>query len=136
MDATTEGYHPSEDEEYMNPTQLNYFQNCLLTWRRELLQASMDIFSELRENQYRNADPLDVGSQYAESERSLIARNTRNSCIKDIDNALRRIKDGTYGFCEMTGNEIGLKRLAVMPLATLCVEAQQHLERMPAPSLF
>lgn len=135
METMTEAYHPSEGEEYMNPKQLKYFQSCLLCWRRELLQTTREIFSELRENQYKNADPVDVGSQYAENERSLIARNNRTGLIKDIDNALRRIEQGSYGYCEMTGDEIGLKRLAVMPLATLSVESQQRLERMPAPPL-
>lgn len=130
MDTTAKVYQPSEGEEYMNPAQLKYFQNCLLSWRRELLQASEEIISDLKDNQYRNADPVDTGSLYAENERSLIARNNRTRLIKDIDKALRRIEDGTYGYCEMTGDEIGLKRLAVIPLATLSVEAQQRLERM------
>lgn len=130
MDTQIKQYNPSEDEEYMNSRQLKYFQSRLLCWREELLQASWDMFTSLKENEVRNPDLVDMGTNQAESERSLSTYNRRNSLLVDIEHALRRIKDGNYGYCEMTGEEVGLKRLMVMPLATLCVEAKQRLEQM------
>lgn len=130
MSTQVKQYSPSEDEGYMSGRQLKYFQSCLLCWREELLQASWEMFIALKEKEIRNPDFVDVGSIQAESERSLSAHNRRNTLLVDIEHALGRIKDGTYGYCEMSGEEIGIKRLMVMPLATLSIEAKQRLERM------
>lgn len=118
-----------QDENYMNQTQLEFFHQKLVSWRDELLGVSDNIMSELKETTLRNADPVDSGSLHAEKELSLITKQRNAQLIQQIEHALSRIKDGEYGFCEMTGEKIGIQRLKIMPLTTLTKDAQEELER-------
>lgn len=122
-------YIPTEQEEYMNTTQLRYFKNRLLSWRDALLDGSRGISAELQELDQKHPDLVDLGSHQAEKSRRLAERARQTRLIDQIEHALRRIEQGNYGYCEATGEEIGLGRLLVMPLANLSVEAQEQLER-------
>jgi DnaK suppressor protein len=117
------------EEEYMNEQHLSYFRQRLLDWRAELVAASLMAFAELKEEQLRKPDPVDCGTLQAAKERSLSATKRQELLVAKIDHALRRISQGTYGYCEMTGERIGLRRLAVLPLANLSIDAQERLER-------
>lgn len=123
------GYTPSEEEPYMNPRQVEYFKQKLLEWRNRLMEASMDTVSQLKNRIDRESDFLDNSS--LETNISLLLRNRDRDrkLIRKIDEALERIRDGTYGYCEETGEEIGLKRLEARPIATLCLEAQEWHEQ-------
>jgi DnaK suppressor protein len=127
------GYTPSEEEPYMNPRQVEYFKKKLLEWRNQLMEASVDTVSQLKNRIDRESDFLDKSS--FETNISLLLRNRDRDrkLIRKIDEALERIRDGTYGYCEETGEEIGLKRLEARPIAALCLEAQEwheHEERL------
>jgi len=117
------------NEEYMSEQHLSYFRRRLLEWRAELVAASLMARADLKEEQLRKPDPVDCGTLQAEKERSLSATNRQDLLVVRIDHALRRISQGTYGYCEMTGERIGLRRLAVLPLANLSIDAQEQLER-------
>jgi len=123
------GYTPSEEEPYMNPRQVEYFKQKLLEWRNRLMEASVDTVSQLKNRIDRESDFLDNSS--LETNISLLLRNRDRDrkLIRKIDEALERIRDGTYGYCEETGEEIGLKRLEARPIATLCLEAQEWHEQ-------
>lgn len=124
-----EDYVPSEDEPYMNPKQLEYFRQKLLAWREQLVKESGESLQRLKEGSMREVDVLDQGT--LETNNSLKLR-TRDRCLEligEIDDALERIEDGTYGYCEQTGEEIGIKRLEARPIATLSLEAQEWHER-------
>ena len=120
----------SENEPYMNPRQLAYFRQKLLQWRAELLSESDRTREQMREEKLRETDLVDQGFSETESAFELRTRDRYRKLIKKIDAALERIEDGSYGFCEETGEEIGLKRLDARPIATLCVEAQERHERI------
>jgi len=123
-------YRPSEEEPYMNPKQLEYFRQKLLTWREHLVQESEKISDQLKEKSLREPDLLDQGALEADKALKL---KTRNRCIKlmhKINDALERINAGTYGYCKETGKEIGIRRLEARPSATLSLEAQERHERM------
>ena len=123
------GYTPSEEEPYMNPRHFEYFKQKLQDWRKRLMEASVDTVSQLRNRIDRESDFLDKSS--FETNVSLLLRNRDRDrkLIRKIDEALERIRHGTYGYCEETGEEIGLKRLEARPIATLCLEAQEWHER-------
>jgi DnaK suppressor protein len=123
-------YRPTEDEPYMNPKQLAYFRHKLLKWREELLEQSNKTLEQMREEKLRETDLVDQGSSETESAFELRTRDRARKLIKKIDAALERIDDGSYGYCEETGEEIGLKRLEARPIATLCLEAQERHERL------
>jgi DnaK suppressor protein len=122
-------YQLSEKEPYMNAKQLGYFKNKLLDWRNELLRESTQTLANLQEGGPAEADLTDRAS--AESERSLElrTRDRERKLVSKIDEALGRIIDGSYGFCEETDEPIGLKRLEARPIATLSIEAQERHER-------
>jgi DnaK suppressor protein len=125
-----EDYRPSEEEPYMNPKQLEYFRQKLLTWREHLVQESEKISDQLKEKSLREPDLLDQGTVEADKALKL---KTRNRCIKlthKINDALERINAGTYGYCKETGKEIGIRRLEARPSAALSLEAQERHERM------
>ena len=122
-------YTPSDGEEYMNFRQVAYFQEILVNWRNQLLAGTRVFFSELQNSEQRRPDVIDLGAMQAEKERSFGTRRQQSRTLAQIDRALEKIDNGTYGYCEATGEEIGLARLMVMPFATLCVEAQEQLER-------
>ena len=120
---------PSEDEPYMNPRQLDYFRRKLLSWREQLLKESGESLQRLKEGSVREIDFLDQGTLETNSNLELRTRDRCLEFIDEIDEALDRIQDGSYGYCEDTGEEIGLKRLEARPTARLCLEAQQWRER-------
>ncbi|MGD9031809.1 MAG: RNA polymerase-binding protein DksA [Desulfobacteraceae bacterium] len=113
----------------MNPRQLEYFRRKLLSWREQLLKESGESLQRLKESSTREIDLLDQGTLETSSNLKLSTRDRCLVLVDEIDDALERIKDGTYGYCEDTGEEIGLKRLEARPTARLCLEAQEWRER-------
>ena len=124
-----EEWVPSEYEPYMNPRQLEYFRRKLLSWREQLLKESGESLQYLKEGSMREIDVLDQGTLETSSNLKLSTRDRCLELINEIDEALERIQDGSYGYCEDTGEEIGLKRLEARPTARLCLEAQEWRER-------
>jgi DnaK suppressor protein len=121
-------YISSEAEPYMNPRQLEYFRHKLLSWREQLLKESGESLQRLKESSTREIDLLDQGTLETSSNLNLSTRDRCLVLLDEIDDALERIKDDTYGYCEDTGEEIGLKRLEARPTARLCLEAQEWRE--------
>ena len=126
----SKGYQPTENEKYMNSKQLDYFRQKLVTWRDELLTESQETINNLKEENWREPDLSDRASLETEAGVELRTRNRYLKLIGKIDAALRRIDDNTYGFCEETGEPIGIKRLEARPIATMTIEAQERHERM------
>jgi len=123
-------YHPSEDEEFMNPRQLEYFRQKLLRWRAELLAESSETLQHLKEESLLKPDITDRASLETERAIELRTRDRERKLIAKIDAALGRIADGSYGYCEETNEPIGLRRLDARPTATLSLDAQERHERM------
>lgn len=123
------GYKPTEKEEYMNPQQQEYFRQKLLSWRKELIAESRETLDHLHEENWHQADIADRASLETEAGVELRTRNRYLKLISKIDAAIRRIEDGEYGYCEDTGDEIGLKRLEARPVVTRTTEAQERYER-------
>lgn len=123
-----EGYQPSAKEEYMCPLHLAYFRKKLQDWRAELLEESRETLDHLKEENWQEPDINDRASVEAEASLELRTRNRYRKLLDKIDSAVRRIDDGTYGYCEESGEEIGLKRLEARPIATLTIEAQERHE--------
>lgn len=124
------GYKPSDKEPYMNDTQLEYFRQKLLGWRDELLKESQETIENLKQENWQEPDIADRASLETEAGVELRTRNRYLKLIGKIDAALRRIDDGSYGYCEETGDPIGIKRLEARPVATLSIEAQERHEKM------
>lgn len=124
-----EGYVPSEQEEYMNPRQVQYFKEKLLKWREELIQESNETIKHLKEENWNDADLTDRASMEIEVRIELRTRDRYRKLLNKIDIALEKIKNNEYGYCEETGEEIGLKRLEARPTAALCIEAQERYEK-------
>ncbi|MDX1924334.1 MAG: RNA polymerase-binding protein DksA [Rickettsiaceae bacterium] len=124
-----EGYTPSESEEYMNDMQLEYYKRKLLNWKNELLAESKDTLDHLREENWNEPDMNDRASIESETALELRTRGRYKKLLDKIDEALARIEDGSYGYCEETGENIGIKRLEARPVATLCIEAQERHEK-------
>lgn len=122
-------YKPSADEEYMNERQLEYFRQKLTAWRDELVAASENTLQNLKENSLQETDLNDRASTETDQFLDLRTRDRMRKLIKKIEAALKRIEDGTYGYCEETGEPIGLGRLEARPVTTLCIEAQERHER-------
>ncbi len=125
-----EGYKPSPDEDYMSPTQLEYFRRKLLDWRKELLIESDSTISHLKEENWQEPDINDRASLETDAALELRTRDRYRKLVNKIDSALSRIADGSYGYCDATGEEIGIARLEARPIATLTIEAQEKHERM------
>jgi DnaK suppressor protein len=123
-----EGYRPSEQEEYMNPCQLEYFRQKLLAIKAERLEESRETLQHLREENWQEPDLNDRATVETDAALELRTRGRYLKLINKIDAALRRIDQNEYGYCEETGEEIGLKRLEARPMATLCIEAQERHE--------
>jgi DnaK suppressor protein len=123
-------YRPSEDEEFMNPQQLEYFRLKLLRWRVELLAESGETQRHLKEESLLKPDLTDRASLETERAIELRTRDRERKLISKIDAALGRIEDGSYGFCEESDEPIGFRRLEARPTATLSLEAQERHERM------
>ena len=122
-------YRPTEKEPFMSPLQLEYFRQKLLRWRAELLEESNGTLQHLQEESLAEPDIADRASLETDRSLELRTRDRERKLISKIDDALQRIEDGTYGFCEETGEPISLKRLDARPIATLSVEAQERHER-------
>ncbi len=122
-------YKPSEQEEYMCDKHLEYFRRKLIAWRRELLSESQETMDHLKEENWQEPDVADRASLETEAGVELRTRNRYLKLVSKIDAALRRIETGDYGFCEETGDPIGLKRLEARPVATMCIEAQERHEK-------
>jgi DnaK suppressor protein len=127
--ANTTGYIPSENEEYMNPKQLEYFKNKLLAWKEELKEEARQTIEHLQGDTLKEPDENDRASSESETAFELRTRDRYRKLISKIDMALGRIEDGSYGYCEETGDPIGIKRLEARPNATLCIEAQERHEK-------
>lgn len=123
-------YKPTDSEKYMSAKQLEYFRRKLTAWREELLQESRETIDHLREENWHESDIADRASLETEAGVELRTRNRYLKLISKIDAAIKRIDDGTYGYCEETGEPIGIKRLEARPVATLSIEAQERHEKM------
>ncbi|MBE6452174.1 MAG: RNA polymerase-binding protein DksA [Alphaproteobacteria bacterium] len=123
-------YKPSANEEYMNDMQLEYFKQKLLDWKKSLIGQSTDTLNDLKEGGLNRPDDIDRASLEADKALELRTRDRARKLISKINDALKRIEDGVYGYCEETGDPIGIERLEVRPVATLSIEAQERHERM------
>ncbi|AZU04830.1 DnaK suppressor protein [Glycocaulis alkaliphilus] len=124
-----EGYRPSEDEDFMNPRQKEYFRRKLLAWKDEILRESKTTLYALQEDIGALPDLADRASTETDRSLELRARDRQRKLISKIDSALRRIEEDTYGYCDETGEPISLARLDARPVATLSLEAQERHER-------
>ncbi|MEX1266627.1 MAG: RNA polymerase-binding protein DksA, partial [Woeseia sp.] len=123
-----EPYKPARNEDYMNAEQLEHFREILLAWKRELMNEVDRTLHHMQDEAANFPDPNDRATQESEFGLELRTRDRERKLLRKINSALARIDDGTYGYCEETGEEIGLKRLEARPVATLCVEAQERRE--------
>ena len=123
-----EPYKPRRGEAYMSDSQLEHFRNILLAWKRELMEEVDRTMLHMKDDAANFPDPNDRATQESEFGLELRTRDRERKLLKKIDSALKRIEDGSYGYCEETGDEIGLRRLEARPVATLCVEAQERRE--------
>ena len=124
-----EGYRPSDGEPYMNEAQQEYFRRKLMRWRDDILRGSNQTLQRLREEDNRLADLTDWASAEIERGFQLRTRDRERKLLSKIDEALRRLDEGSYGFCEETHEPIGIRRLEARPIATLSIEAQERHER-------
>ena len=124
-----EGYRPSEEEPFMNENQLEYFREKLLDWKKSILSESKDTIKGMKEETRNIPDVADRASEETDRALELRTRDRQRKLISKIDAALRRIDDGSYGYCEESGEPISLKRLDARPIATFSVEAQERHER-------
>ncbi|KAA5605752.1 RNA polymerase-binding protein DksA [Roseospira marina] len=123
-------YRPSEEEDFMNDLQREYFRNKLLKWRAELIKEAEETLEHLQEGGLQEPDLADRASAEMERALELRTRDRARKLISKIDAALRRVEDGSYGYCEETQEPISLRRLEARPIATLSLEAQERHERM------
>ncbi|GMV61314.1 MAG: hypothetical protein AMXMBFR74_04830 [Parvibaculum sp.] len=123
------GYMPSDDEPFMNKRQKEYFRRKLEKWKEDILVENRETLQHLQDDSVQHPDLADRASSETERSLELRTRDRQRKLIAKIDAALRRIEDGTYGYCEETGEPISLKRLDARPIATLSIEAQERHER-------
>jgi DnaK suppressor protein len=123
-------YRPSDNEEFMNPMQVEYFRQKLLRWRGDLVKEANGTLASLSEGGILEADITDRASVETDRALELRTRDRARKLISKIDQALNRIENNSYGYCEETGEPIGLRRLEARPIATLSIEAQERHERM------
>ena len=123
-------YRPSDDENFMNPLQVEYFRQKLQRWRSDLLRDTDGTLASLSEGGIHEADITDRASVETDRALELRTRDRARKLINKIDQALARIEAGNYGYCEESGEPIGLRRLEARPIATLSIEAQERHERM------
>ena len=128
-DFVEEAYRPSDDEPFMNDRQLDYFRKKLMAWKEEILRESRGTVVNLQAETENHPDLVDRASSESDRALELRTRDRQRKLISKIDEALRRIEDGSYGYCEETGEPIGLARLDARPTATLSLEAQERHER-------
>ena len=123
-------YIPKESEKYMCEKHKVYFKNKLTEWKKDLVRTNNEaLYNSSLDDNSTSADIVDQASSYTEKNVEMRAINRQIKLISKIDSALKRIKDGTYGFCEETAEPIGLKRLMARPVATLCIAAQEKHEK-------
>jgi DnaK suppressor protein len=122
-------YKPTEKEPYMNARQLQYFKEKLIAWKDEILMSNRDTIIDMQENVAPIPDLVDRASSEADRALELRTRDRQRKLVNKIDAALRRIEIGEYGYCEETGEPIGIKRLEARPTATMSLEAQERHER-------
>ena len=122
-------YRPTEDEPFMNDRQLEYFKQKLFEWKEDILRESRETLSHLQTDTENHPDIADRASSETDRSLELRTRDRQRKLISKIDEALRRIEDGSYGYCEETGEPIGIARLEARPIATLSLEAQERHER-------
>jgi DnaK suppressor protein len=127
--ARVDEYRPTDTEAFMNERQRQYFRQKLLTWKEEILREARETLQHLQDENQNHSDLADRASSETDRAIELRARDRQRKLIAKIDSALERIEDGTYGFCEETGEPISLKRLDARPIATLSIEAQERHER-------
>jgi DnaK suppressor protein len=123
------GYRPGANEEFMNPLQTAYFRQKLLAWKEAVVKESRETMAQLKTGPIREADLTDRASSETDWSIELRTRDRQRKLISKIDAALRRIDEGEYGYCEVTGEPIALARLEARPIATMTVEAQERHER-------
>jgi DnaK suppressor protein len=129
FDAIEASYRPTDDEVFMSERHRTYFRRKLIGWRDELLRESRETLTTLQSDNENHPDIADRASSETDRAIELRARDRQRKLIAKINAALSRLDDGSYGFCEETGDPIGLRRLDARPIATLSVEAQERHER-------
>ena len=129
MSTAVLDYRPTADEPFMNPRQREYFRQKLERWKEEILRESRETLENLQEENQNHPDMADRASSESDRALELRTRDRQRKLISKIDAALKRIEDGTYGYCEETGDPIGIARLDARPIATLSLEAQEMHER-------
>lgn len=122
-------YRPAEDEPFMNERQLEFFRRKLLNWKQDLLADSRDTIEALQDNTRNIPDVSDRASEETDRALELRTRDRQRKLVSKIDTAIRRIDEGEYGYCNVTGDPISLKRLNARPIATMSLEAQERHER-------
>ena len=127
--ASVREYRPTDAEPFMNERQRDYFREKLVVWREEILKEARETLQHLQDESQNHPDFADRASSETDRAIELRARDRQRKLIAKIDAALQRIEDGTYGYCEETGEPISLKRLDARPIATLSIEAQERHER-------
>ena len=123
-------YKPKKGEEYMSPQQTEHFKNILFSWKKMLMTEAEKTMDHMNQDSSKLSDPIDAATQEEEFRLELRTRDRERKLISKIDHALSRIDDGSYGYCEDTGEPIGIKRLEARPIATLSIEAQERHEKM------
>lgn len=121
-------YHPKKGEEYMNPKQLKHFEDILYAWKNQLMMGADQTLSNMKDEAANYPDPIDRASQEEEFSLELRARDRERKLLKKIDETLDRIKENNYGYCDVCGAEIGIKRLEARPTATQCIECKTIAE--------
>jgi DnaK suppressor protein len=123
-----EGYEPSEDEEFMNDLHLEYFRQKLIEWKNSIIIDSRETLSHLQEDSLKEADIADRASAETDWSVELRTRDRQRKLIMKIDAAINRINENEYGYCEVSGEQISLKRLQARPIATMTIESQENHE--------
>jgi len=124
-----EDYRPAEDEPFMNDKQLEYFRRKLTDWKNDILTDSKDTIEGLQDNTRNIPDVADRASEETDRALELRTRDRQRKLVAKIESALRRIDEGEYGYCDVTGEPISLRRLDARPIATMSLEAQERHER-------
>ena len=123
-------YKTKKGEDYMSPNQIDHFKKILLNWKDLLMKEADKTMEHMKNDSTKLSDPNDAATQEEEFRLELRTRDRERKLIMKIDQALQRVDDGAYGYCEDTGEPIGIKRLEARPIATLCIEAQERHERL------
>ncbi len=123
-------YKAKKGEDYMSPNQIDHFKKILLDWKTLLMKEADKTVEHMKNDSTKLSDPNDAATQEEEFRLELRTRDRERKLIMKIDQALQRVDDGAYGYCEDTGEPIGIKRLEARPIATLCIEAQERHERL------